>query len=138
MTASSAPRSRTIWIWVLIVLAVVAGIFDLLDAARYMSWLPVAMLGELKFFLPNAYWLGAIFSVILALIWFWVARMLYNLDPRGWLFVVVIAVINLIFLVMAIIGQTSFQAVMWAVIINALALIIALLPSTKAAFGEGN
>jgi hypothetical protein len=73
--------------------------------------------------------------VILAAIWFWVAVKLYNLDPRGWLFVVVIAVVNLIFLLLALIGQTTFQSIMFEVILNAVALLIGLLPSTKAAFG---
>lgn len=136
MANSKPARSRTIWIWILILIAALAGIYNLIDAARYMGWLPAATLGELKFFLPNANWLGAIFAVLLALIWFWVARNLYNLDPRGWLFVVAIAVINLIFLFMAIIGQSTFQSVMWGIILNVIALIIGILPSTKAAFGQ--
>jgi hypothetical protein len=131
---STTRRSPTLWVWILIILAVVIGIFNLLDAARLMGWLPIAALGDLRFFLPSANWLGAIMYVVLAAIWFWVARMLYNLDARGWLFVVVIAVINLIFLLLALIGQTTFQAIMFEVILNAVALIIGLLPSTKAAF----
>jgi hypothetical protein len=129
-------RSRTIWIWILIVVAVLAGIFNLLDAARFMGWLPIAALGDLQFFAENIYWLGAIMAVVLALIWFWVARNLYNLDPRGWLFVVVIAVINLVFLGLAILGQTTFRAVAGEIVLNAVALIIGMLPSTKAAFGQ--
>jgi hypothetical protein len=136
MSNTVTGRSRTIWVWILIVVAVLAGIHNLLDAARYMGWLPIAALGNLNFFLPSANWLGALLAVGLALIWFWVARMLYNLDPRGWLFVVVIAVVNLIFLGLALIGQTSFQAVSLAVVLNVIALIIGLLPSTKAAFGQ--
>lgn len=134
--ASSTNRSRTIWIWLLIIVAFVIGVFNLLDAARLMGWLPIAALGDLKFFMPNASWLGAIMYVILALIWFWVARNLYNLDPRGWLFVAAIAVINLIFLFMALFGQSTFQSIMVEVFLNAIALIIAMLPSTKAAFGQ--
>jgi hypothetical protein len=65
-----------------------------------------------------------------------VARQLWNLDPQGWLFVVVIAIVNLIFLLIAILGETSFQAVSWNIIVNALALVLALLPNTRAAFGQ--
>lgn len=136
MATTKPARSRTIWIWILIVLSVIIGIFNLLDAARYMGWLPAAMLGELKFFIGDAYWLGAIMSGILALIWFWVARNLYNLDPRGWLFVVAIATINLVFLFLALLGDNPFGNIMYAVILNAVALIIGILPSTKAAFGQ--
>lgn len=136
MTTTKTGRSRTIWIWLLIIVAVLIAISDLVDAARYMGWLPIAQLGNLEFALPSAAWLGALMSVLLAAIWFWVARNLYNLDPRGWLFVVAIATINLIFLFLALIGSTTFQAILPGVVLNGLALIIGMLPSTKAAFGQ--
>lgn len=137
MTTTTTGRSRTIWIWLLIIVAVLIGIFDLLDAARFMGWLPIAVIGgELNFVLPSAFWLGALLSVGLALIWFWVAKKLYDLDPRGWLFVVVIAVINLIFLVMSLFGDNTFSDILWAGVLNVAALIISNLPSTRAAFGQ--
>lgn len=136
MSTSSKSKNRTIWIWLLIIVAVVAGLLAFLDAARYMGWLPIAALGDLKFFLPSASWLGAIFAAIAGLIWFWVAKMLYDLDPRGWLFVVIIAILNLVLLGLALIGQSTFQSILPAVLVNAIGLIIAILPSTKAAFGQ--
>ncbi len=137
MATPTRGPSRTIWIWILILAAVIIGILDLIDAARYMGWLPIAQLGgELNFVLPSAYWLGAMLSVIVAAIWFWVAKQLYNLDPRGWLFVVVIAVINLIFLGMSLLGDNTFSDILWAGAVNVVALIIGVLPSTKAAFEQ--
>jgi predicted flap endonuclease-1-like 5' DNA nuclease len=53
-------------------------------------------------------------------------------DPSGWLSWS--CIINLIFLFLAILGKTTFSAVALQVIVNAAALILALLPSTKAAF----
>ena len=67
-TTQSAKSSRTFWIWLLIIVSVLAGLSALLDALRYMGWLPVAALGPLQFFLPTASWLGAIMAFILALI----------------------------------------------------------------------
>jgi len=52
------------------------------------------------------------------------------------LFVVVIAIFNLIFLFLAILGKTTFSAVTLQVLVNAVALILALLPGTKRAFGQ--
>ena len=75
-------------------------------------------------------------SLLLAGIWFWVARKLYDLDPQGWLFVVSIAVINLIFLLMALLGNSTFSAILPGVVLNVIALVIGMLPSTKAAFGQ--
>lgn len=136
MSNTVTGRSRTIWIWVLIIVAVLIALSDLLDAARYMGWLPIAALGDLDFALPSASWLGALMSLLLAGIWFWVARKLYDLDPQGWLFVVSIAVINLIFLLMALLGNSTFSAILPGVLLNVIALVIGMLPSTKAAFGQ--
>lgn len=136
MSNQSARPQKTIWIWLLIIVAVVAGLLALLDAARYMGWLPIVALGDMKFALPSANWLGAMLAGINALIWFWVASMLNKLDPRGWLFVAVIAVLNIVLLLLAIIGQTTFQAISLALLVNVIALVIAMLPSTKAAFGQ--
>jgi hypothetical protein len=129
-------RQRTWAVWILVIVAVVAGILAVLDTLRYMGWFPIASLGNLNFFLPNANWLGALLSAAVAIIWFVVASQLYNLNPQGWLFVVIIAIFNLIVLLLALLGQTTWTAISLAVIVNAIALILALLPSTKAAFGQ--
>ena len=135
-TTRSTGRSRTIWVWLLIIAAVLIAINDLLDAARFMGWLPAATFGDLAFYSPSVVWLGALMSLLLAGIWLWTARRLYDLDPRGWLFVVAIATINLIFLFMAMFGGNTFSDIMWGVVLNAAALAIGMLPSTKAAFGQ--
>jgi hypothetical protein len=88
----------------------------------------------MKFVLPSAQWFAALMSAIVGVIYFVVAWWIWNLNPSGWLFVVVISVINLIFLFLAILGQTTFSAVLLEIVVNAAALILALIPSTKAAF----
>jgi hypothetical protein len=129
-------RERTWAVWILVVLAVIAGIVDLLDAARYMGWLPVASLGPLNFILTGANWFGALLSAVVGVIWFVVAKWLYDLNPNGWVFVVLIAVFNLGLLGLALIGRSTWTAVSVGVIINAIALILALLPGTKTAFAQ--
>jgi predicted flap endonuclease-1-like 5' DNA nuclease len=132
------PRHRTWAVYILFALAVVAGILALLDAARYMGWLAftadVPFLGEIRFVLPQAQWFAAILSAIVGIIWFVVAGWLWNLNPSGWMFVVVIAIFNLILLFLALLGRTTLDQILLAVLVNALALILALLPSTKEAF----
>lgn len=129
-------RERNWAVWVLAALAAIAGILNLLDAARYMGWLPIASLGNLNFFIPSANWLGAMLSAIVGVIWFVVAKWLYDLNPQGWSFVVVIAIFNLILLLLAWLGSSSWTAISLNVIVNAIALILALLPNTRAAFGQ--
>ena len=126
--------NRPIAVTILAILAVIAALLAIGDVLRYLGLLPVATFGELKFF--GFSWIGAIMAGLLALIWLWVAKMLWTLDPRGWLFVVVIAVVNLIFIAVAILGDSSYQDMLLAIVVNGLALILGLLPGTKAAFGQ--
>ena len=79
--------------------------------------------------------LGALLWGIMVLIYVWVFRMLWNLDPQGWLFITVIAVINLVLAFLSVFGATTWTEMLPAFLINGIILIYALLPGTKAAFG---
>jgi hypothetical protein len=139
MSTSPVARQRNWAVYVLVIIAVIAGILALLDAARYMGWLPITipLLGqEVSFVLPNAQWLAAIMSALVGVIWLVVAWWLWTLNPSGWLFVIVIAIFNLILLLLAVLGQTTLSAVALQVLVNVVALVLALLPGTKAAFGQ--
>ena len=81
--------NRPIAATILAILAVIAGVIAILDVLRYLGLLPILQLGEMEFFGISI--LGAILAGIVALIWFGVARGLWNLDPQSWTFVVVIA-----------------------------------------------
>ena len=119
----------------LAILAVVAGILAIYYALRLIGIIqPDSLFGQLAFAFFGADWLGAILYVILALIWFWVARMLWNLDPQGWLFVVILATLNLILGVISWIAGTPFEAVFASLLINGLILLYGLMPGTKDAF----
>lgn len=122
---------RTAAIYILAIIAVIAGVVALFDALRYMQWLfsPLSFLGGSIF--------GAILSTMVAAIWFWAAARIWNLDPRGWLFLVTIAALYLIFDIIALIAGTPIDYLMGSIVINLLALILGLLPSTKAEFGQG-
>jgi hypothetical protein len=122
---------RTAAIYILAIIAVIAGIVAIVDTLRYMQWLfsPLSFIGGSLF--------GAILSGLVAIIWFWAAARIWNLDPRGWLFMVTIAAVYLIFDVVALIAGTPIDLMMGSIIINGLALILGLLPSTKREFGTG-
>ena len=126
--------NRPVAVTILAILAIIAGIVSILDVLRYLGLLPIAALGELEFFGVSI--LGAIMAAIVALIWFWAAKMLWTLDARGWLFTVSISLIYLIFDALALLGGTTWQALLPSLIITVLAFILCLLPGTKAAFGQ--
>jgi hypothetical protein len=132
----SGGRHRTFAVIILAAIAVLAGIWNVIDTLRYLGLLPVAEVMGMSLKLFNVNWLGAILSGLVALIWFAVARQLWTLDERGWLFVVFISAFDLFFLFLALIGGTTFQAIAPAVVLCAVALLLALLPGTRDAFGR--
>ena len=126
--------NRPLAVTLLAILAAIAGILAVVDVLRFLGLLPIVALGPVDFFGVSI--LGAIMAGIVAAIWFWAAAKLWNLDPQGWLFVVVIAAVYLIFDLVAILGGSSFQSVLPSILVSGLALILGILPSTKEAFGQ--
>jgi len=120
---------RTAAIYILAIIAIFAGIMAVIDTLRYLGWLfsPLSFLGS-----PL---LGAVMAGLVAAIWFWAAVRVWNVDPRGWLFMVSIAAIYLVFDVIALIAGTPIELLLPSILINVLVLIICLLPSTKEEFG---
>ncbi len=126
---SSAPRHRTLAITFLAIIAFVAGVSAVKDMFYFLGWLP----GTMDFFSQNIW--GAFFAGLLALIWFSTAAQLWRLDPRGWLFMVMVAGLSLIFLFMSLIGNSTWESISTGVFLSGLVLILAMVPGTKDAFG---
>ena len=79
--------------------------------------------------------IGAFFWGLLAFIWLGVFGALWVVHPQGWLFMVLIAVIDLIYAIICVLGGSSWEAMAPMIIISGLVLIYCLLPGTKRAFG---
>jgi hypothetical protein len=125
-------KSRPFGITLLAILAGLAAVVAVIHTLQMLHLFPV-FLGPVAFFTFDL--LGAIMWGIMALIWIWVVRMLWNVDPQGWLFVVILASLNLILAVVSILGASSWQELLPSIVFNGAALIYCLLPGTKAAFG---
>ena len=126
-------KSRPIGVTILAILTALAAILAIIRTLQMLHLWPI-WFGPVRFFTFSL--LGAILWGILALIWIWVTRGLWNLDPQAWLFVVVLAVLNLILAFVSIIGRSSFQAELPSIILNAVILIYCLTPGVKQAFGQ--
>ena len=122
---------RTAAVYILAIIAVLAGLVAVIDTLRYMQWLfsPLSFLGAPLF--------GGILSGLVAIIWFWAAARIWNVDPQGLVFMVTIAAIYLILDVISLIAGTPIELLLPSILFSALALIIGLLPSTKSEFGTG-
>lgn len=126
-------KKRPMAVTVLAVIALIAGLLVLLEALLFFG---TGLFGlvQLRFF--TVAWLGGLLSLVVALIWLGTARQLFTLDPRGWMFVVVIAIVTLVINVIGLLGGNSFSSLWWSFIAPVLALVLSFLPGTRAAFGQ--
>ena len=128
-------KKRPMAVTILGIIALVAGVIVLIEALLFFGT-GLFGLTQLRFF--TVAWLGGILSLVVALIWLSTSRQLFTLDPRGWMFVVVIAIITLVINVITLIGPNAneFNSLWWSFIAPVLALVLAFLPGTRAAFGQ--
>src|SRR5215467_2956173 len=107
-------RSRPFGVTLLAILAAIAGLVAAYHTFQYLGLLPV-FLGPVAFYGTNL--LGAILWAITTIIYAWLVSMLWTMNPQGWMFCVIISIINLVLAVLDIIGQSSFAAEVPALII---------------------
>jgi hypothetical protein len=128
-------KSRPFGVTILAILAGIAAFFAVIHTLQMLHLFPISgPLGVFSFFTFDL--LGALLWGLMAAIYIWLVRMLWNLDPQGWLFLVIIAIFNLILAFVSILGRSSFQAMLPSILINGVILIYCLLPGTKEAFGQ--
>ena len=125
-------KKRPFGVTLIAILAAIGAIFAIVHTLQMLHLFPI-FLGPVNFFAFNLF--GALMWGLLAAIYIWVVRGLWNLSPQAWLFVVVLAVLNLIMAVVSIIGATSWQAMLPTILINGVILVYCMTPGVKSAFG---
>ena len=123
---------RPIGVTILVVAAVIAAVLNAFITLRFLGLFP--FLGVLDIRIFNLWY--ALMYGLMTYIWVWVAKMLWNLEEAGWLFVSVITLFNLIMNFVILVTGGDWYDVNVSVILNALILIYAMLPGTKRAFSR--
>jgi hypothetical protein len=126
-------RHRPIGISILAVLSGIAMVIAAIHTLQYLHLFPF-FLGSMAFFGFDLW--GALLWGVLTAIYAWVMRMLWNVDPQGWMFLVLLSVLNLGLAGLSAIGGSSLAAEMPAIVINGVILIYCLTPGIKQAFGQ--
>jgi hypothetical protein len=125
-------KTRPLGVTILAFLAILGAINALIYTLQMLHIIPV-FVGPVAFFTFSL--IGAFFWGLLVFIWLWVFRMLWEVNPQGWMFITLISIFNLIFGIINVIGASSWQAMAPHIIISGLILIYCMLPGTKDAFG---
>ena len=126
-------RSRPIGITILAILSGVAAVIAAIHTLQYLHLMPF-FLGPMTFFGFDLW--GALMWGVSTAIYLWVTRMLWNVDPQGWMFVVIISALNIGLALLSTLGGSTLAAELPAILINAVVLIYCLTPGIKSAFGD--
>src|SRR5215471_14057508 len=126
-------QHRPIGITILAVLSGIAAIISAIHTLQYLHLLPI-FAGPMTFFTFDLW--GALLWGVMFLIYLWVMRMLWNLDPQGWMFLVILSALNIGLALLSAIGGSTLAEEIPAIIIAGLILIYCLTPGVKADFGE--
>ena len=123
---------RPFGVTILVIAAVLAAVLNAFITLRFLGLFP--FLGVLDIRIFN-FWYALMYG-LLTYVWVWVAKMLWDLQEAGWIFVAVITIFNLIMNFVILITGGDWYDVSVSVILNALILIYTMLPGTRRAFGR--
>jgi hypothetical protein len=130
MSAASVHRPIGVTI-----LAILAGLAAVLAGIHLLQ-----SLGILPYFIGSISVRG--FSLWYAIMWgllvwvyVWLIQMLWNVNPQGWLFLVLITVFNLMMDFIVVLGaETEWTDISVSVILNAIILAYVMLPGVRRSF----
>jgi hypothetical protein len=124
---------RPIGITILAALAAVATVIAGIHTLQYLHLFPI-VIGPVSFFGFDLW--GALLWGLMTFIYAWVVYQLWTVNPQGWSFLVILAVLNISLDVISAIGQTSLAVLMPSIIFNAIVLLYCLTSGVKRAFGQ--
>jgi hypothetical protein len=68
-------------------------------------------------------------------VYVWLVQMLWRVDPRAWMFLVIVTIFELTLDFLVMLGSSTWQDVSVSFLLNAIILIYCMLPGVKRAFG---
>jgi hypothetical protein len=130
---AAMARHRPIGITILAVLTGLAALVAVWHTLQYLHLLPFNPFGQVQFYGFDL--LGAFLWALTAAVWIWATVNLWNVQPQGLLFATWLSGLNLILAALSILGASTFQALLPAILVNAIILIYCLTPGVRRAFG---
>lgn len=126
---------RPIGVTILAALAFVAGLAQLWRIGVYLGWFNFEVAGQ-TMRLPEANWGAALWSLIIAAIWFWVAAQFWNMRAAGWQFGVFISLFTLIWGFFALLFGSTVNAETIPMFLALVVYIYLMWPGVRDAFAQ--
>jgi len=130
-------KARPIGVTILAFLAGLLTVWAVMMTLRFLGLVP--WFGPGPAIRVFSLWYALMYG-LLAWVYIWLTKMLWQVDPSAWLFLAVITVFNLVLnffsLVVNKFGTTDWLTV--SIVLNALILIYIMLPGVKESFGTKN
>ena len=125
-------QHRPIGVTILAIVSAIAAIIAAIHTLQYLHLFPF-FLGPMTFFGFDLW--AALMWGVLTVIYIWVVRMLWNVDPQGWMFLLIVSALNIGIALLSAIGGSTLAAELPAIVVNGAVLIYCLTPGVKNAFG---
>jgi hypothetical protein len=100
---------RPIGVTILAIVAALAGLFEIWRALVFLGVVSFTFVGKAVTF-PDPQWASALWAVIIAAIWFWVASGFWNVRGYAWSFGIFISMFTVIFGFFALLGGSTMEA----------------------------
>jgi hypothetical protein len=126
---------RPIGVTILAILAGLAGLAQLWRIGVYLGWFNFEVAGQ-TMKLPDANWGAALWSLIIAAIWFWVASQFWNMRAAGWQFGVFISLFTLIWGFFALLFGSTVNAETIPMFLALVVYIYLMWPGVRDAFAQ--
>jgi hypothetical protein len=126
---------RPIGVTILAALAFLAGLANLWRVGVYLGWFSFEIAGE-SMKLPEANWAGALWAIIIAAIWFWVAVNFWNMRAAAWQFGVFISLFALIWGFFAILFGSTLTAETVPMLLALIVYVYLMWPGVREAFAQ--
>lgn len=127
---------RPIGVTILAALSFLAGLANLWRVGVYLGLFKFNIAGEEMWKLPDANWAAALWALLIAAIWFWVAVNFWNMRAAAWQFGVFISLFTLIWGFFALLFGSSVSAETVPWLLAGAIYIYLMWPGVREAFAQ--
>jgi hypothetical protein len=132
MNELSQAKERPVGVTILAVLAGIAAVLAVFHALQFLGIIPF-FIGPVGIRTFN-FWYALMWG-LMVWVYIWLVQMLWQVDPRAWMFLVIVTIFELILDFTVMLGSSTWQDVSVSFLFNAAVLIYCMLPGVRSAFG---